>query len=386
MLWTEVSNLTNFGSRIVCMPTYHQRFQESIATWSEEARRLAARGFELRQARNLITQVGAQVEIFMKTVLLPNIPPKQDFDACINALKSEGISKSDRDSLHRLRILYNESKHNSASVPSLLALQEILHAISEVLQKLSLQNIGAINAEAVLRYHQVFWIAAWDNFIGGDTEVHVIAPGRGVWPPDLDLVYVEMSTWDQLKSSLSAIGSLRNGQDCIPDSVLASFSQESDFLQALVFEGGYRDLIAVLGSYERKEDLIPGLRREDDTRSMMQAFTLASMDVAVQSKGLNSVEEVSSAIAKCAVDLYAVPASYNLLTSLSKYFAEMLLRVDEANRKRLSGPIWVGKDEFASEERSAQSKHPFLPVLVTVENTVVFELPDLTPASHTSIF
>lgn len=358
------------------MPTHYQSLQKSIGTWSEQAEEFAFREFEPSQVRNLITQIGAWVEIFLKTAVLPNTPPKQDFNACINALRREGVGKSDREVLHRLRNLYNENKHNSASIPSVLELQEILPAISEVFLRLAQQNIGAINAEAVLKYHHVFWIAAWDHFIGGDTEVHVIAPTRGEWPPDLDLAYIDMSAWDQLKSSLSAIGSLREGQACIPESVLASFGEDSDFLQALVYEGAYKDLIAILASYERREDLIPGLRREDHSRSMMQAFTLALIDVGMQSQKGNSVEEVSHAIAKRAVDIYAVPKIYDLLSSTATYFAEMLLGAQEANRSRLIGPIWVSKEEFASKAQSAQSKHPFLPVLVSADNTVVFELPD----------
>jgi hypothetical protein len=358
------------------MPTHHQRFQESIATWLERADKLAVSGFELSHARNLISGIGGCTEIFIKTALLPSVPPKMEFDACINALKREGVDKTDRETLHRLRILYNENKHNSTCIPSVLELQELIPAISEVVRKFARQNMGVINAEAVLRYRQVFWIAAWDNFIGGDTEVHVISPARSAWPPDLDLAYVDMSAWDQFKSSLSMAGSMRDGQGCIPDSVLNSFGEDSDFLQALVFEGAYRDLISILASYERREDLIPGLRREDDTRSMMQAFTLASVDIGSQSKNLKSVEELSVAIADCAVGTYAVPKSYNLLRHMANNFAEMLLRVQEPNRNRLAGPIWLGKEDFASEERSAQSKHPYLPVLVSADNTVMFELPD----------
>lgn len=357
------------------MPTHHQRFQESIATWSEQADEFAVRGFQLSQARNLISQIGACTEIFIKTVLLPSIPPKLEFDACINALKREGVGKTDRDILHRLRTLYNENKHNSTYISSILELQELIPAISEVFRKFAQQNMGAINAEAVLKYHQVFWIAAWGNFIGGDTEVHVISPARSAWPPDLDLAYIDMSAWDQLKSSLSTVGLLKDGQGCIPYSVLNSFGEDSDFLQALVFEGAYRDLIGVLASYERREDLITGFRREDDTRSMMQAFTLASVDIGARSNNLNSVEELSAAIADCAVGTYAVPKSYNLLRHMATYFAEMLLRVQEANRNRLAGPIWLGKEDFATAERSAQSKHPYLPVLVSADNTVIFELP-----------
>jgi hypothetical protein len=358
------------------MATYYQRFQESIAGWSEQADRFAMCGFELSQVRNLISQIGVRTEIFIKAVLLPSLSPKQELDSCINALKREGVDKSDRDTLHRLRTLYNDNKHDASCVPSVLELQKLIPEISAVFQRFSDQNRGLINVEAHLRYHQVFWIAAWDHFIGGETEVHVIAPSRSAWPPDLDLAYVDMSSWDQFKASLSAIGSLSSGQGIIPDQILRSFSEESDFLEALVFEGAYRELIATLASHERREDLIPGLRREDDTRSMMQAFTLAVVDVGADDQNLKSVEELRTAIADCAVNAYAVPKSYNLLGHMATYFAEMLLGVQKVNRNRLAGPIWVSKEEFVNEELSAQSKHSYLPVLVNAENTIIFELPD----------
>ncbi|MGB8477917.1 MAG: hypothetical protein WCE63_03635 [Acidobacteriaceae bacterium] len=358
------------------MSTYHQRFQESIASWSEHTDKFAMCGFELSQARDLISQIGARTEIFLKTVLLPGLSPKLEFDSCINALKREGVNKSDRDTLHRLRTLYNDNKHNAACVPSVLELQELIPAISEVFRRFAQQNIGLLNADAVSRYHQVFWIAAWDNLIGGDTEVHAIAPSRSAWPPDLDLAYVDMSSWDQVKSSLSAIGVLRDGQGCIPDSVLRSFSEEPDFLDALVFEGAYRDLIATLASYERREDLIPGLRREDNAPSMMQAFTLALIDVSLHANNLSTVEELGIAIADRAVNSYAVPKGYNLLCYMATNFAEMLLGVQEANRNQLAGPIWISKEDFEREEPFAQSKHYYLPVLVSANNTIFFELPN----------
>ena len=276
------------------MSTHHQLFQENVVRWASQADRLAAYGFELSQARELILTIGARTEIFMKTAVLPNASPKQDFGGCINGLKTLEVSKSDRVTLHDLRTLYNNSKHDPSCVPSVLALQGIIPRVSDIFRRLAQTNVGLLNVEISVRHHQIFWIAAWDHFIGGDSEVHVIAPARSGWPPDLDLVYVDISSWDQIKAILSTLGTLRPGRDLIPEQVHKSFMEDYDFHEAIVFEGAFRDLIAVLATYERREDLLPGLRREDDLQAMMQAFVLASIDVASQTPHPHSIEDFTA--------------------------------------------------------------------------------------------
>jgi hypothetical protein len=357
------------------MSTHHQLFQESIVRWASEADRLAAHGFELSQARELILTIGARTEIFMKTAVLPNTPPKQDFDGCINGLKTLGVSKSDRDTLHVLRTLYNSIKHDPLCVPSLLELQGVIPRVSDVFRRLAQTNVGLLNAEISVSHHQIFWIAVWDHFIGGDSEVHVIAPTRSGWPPDLDLVYVDISSWDQIKTILSTLGTLKPGRDLIPQQVQKSFMEDYDFHEAIVFEGAFRDLIAVLATYERREDLLPGLRREDDLPAMVQAFVLASMDVASQAPHQHSIEGLTAAISNRAIEAYAVPVGYRLIQSQSRDFAELLQMLPEDKRGQLNGPVWIGKEEFRNVAPHAMSKHPKLPVLISKESTVLLLFP-----------
>jgi hypothetical protein len=357
------------------MSTHYQLFQENVAGWQTRADRLATYGFELSQARDLISTVGARTEIFLKTAVLPNSPPKQDFDGCINALKQLGVSRSDRDSLHDLRRIYNDSKHDPSYVPSMLELQAVIPQVTEVLHRFSETNRGLLNVEIPIRHHQVFWLAVWNHFIGGDSEVHVIAPARGGWPPTLDLVYVDRPRWDQIKDILSTFGRLRSAEGLIPAVVQRSFRDDSDFHEAVVFEGTFRDLIAVLATHERREDLLPGLRREDDGQAMMQAFVLATIDIAPQTTNHSSIEDLAAAISRRVVEAYAVPADYSLLQEASQGVAKMLKELPESKRNQVNGPIWIAKEEFQSTLSEALSKHSRLPVLIGLESTFLIQFP-----------
>jgi hypothetical protein len=354
------------------MPTYSQQYQDSLAQWKRRADDFATYGFALSAARDLGTEVGTQTEVLLKTAVLPHISPRAHFNDCIVALD---LSSADSDALHELRQLYNSAKHDPQWTPSLLQLQHLLPRVSEVIRHLSLNNVGQLNTDVYTRFHQVFWVAVWDHFAGGDSEVHIIAPARGAHPPTLDLIYVHIHLWDQIKTSLATVGTVRRGEELIPEDVFASFGEDSDFHQAIVFEGSFRDLIAVLASHERREELIPSLLRENDQRAIMQALVLATLDSAPASVGAAAIEEVAGAISQRAVEAYAVPANYRSLHAESAEFAEMLLAVPSMKRANLSGPIWVVRGDFDSQRPLALASHARLPVIVNSEVTLLIQFP-----------
>jgi hypothetical protein len=161
------------------MRTYSQQFQDSLAEWKRRADDFAIYGFELSAARDLATEAGSRTEVLLKTAVLPHISPRAHFNDCIFALGLLSVDVSDCDTLHELRQLYNAAKHDPQWTPSLLQLQGLLPRVSEVIRRLSLNNVGQLNKDVQTRFHQIFWVAVWDHFIGGDSEVHIIAPARG---------------------------------------------------------------------------------------------------------------------------------------------------------------------------------------------------------------
>jgi hypothetical protein len=74
---------------VVPVPRHRNRLQNA---GQSRSKRLAAYGFELSEARELIASAGARTEISIKTAILPHLPPKEDLDGCINALKTVGVT------------------------------------------------------------------------------------------------------------------------------------------------------------------------------------------------------------------------------------------------------------------------------------------------------
>jgi hypothetical protein len=235
--------------------------------------------------------------------------------------------------------------------------------------------VGQLNTQVRTRFHQIFWVAAWDHFVGGDSEVHMIAPARGAHPPTLDLIYVHIHLWDQIKAILATVGTVRPGEELIPGDVFASFGEDSDFHQAIVFQGSFRDLIAVLASHERREDLIPSLLRENDQRAIMQALVLATLDSAPASVSAAGVEEIAGAISQRAVEAYAVPANYRTLKAESMEFAQIVLALPSIRRAELNGPVWMVQGDFDSQRPLALASHARLPVIVNSEATLLIQFP-----------
>jgi hypothetical protein len=176
-----------------------------------------------------------------------------------------------------LRLAYNAAKHDPNTSVKLLDSIEVIRSAHETAQEIVWRGIGLCTSRVKPNADRVFWIAAWDHYIGGDTEVHVILPGESEhWlrPPMFDVVYINLAEWDQIKSKLSIVGVLKDGKGLIPYPQYVSFQSDGDFLQAMVFEGDYRQLISVLAQHEKRQELIPGLNRHDTGQSMILAYRL----------------------------------------------------------------------------------------------------------------
>jgi hypothetical protein len=143
----------------------------------------------------------------------------------------------------------------------------------------------------------------------------------------------------------------------------------------VVFEGSFRDLVGVLATFERREDLILGLCREDDIQAMMQAFILGTLDSVPQSSNLSSQQSLADSIARRVVEACAVPRNYPVLSGQSSEFASMIMVLPELRRSQVNGPVWVASEEFRRQAASALSRHLHLPILINKEGTVQIQFP-----------
>jgi hypothetical protein len=200
------------------------------------------------------------------------------------------------------------------------------------------------------------WFAAWDHYIGGDTEISVFPPCT----EDIDIpwgfetIYVKMENWEEIMTELSAVGRVCRGRDCVPVKYYEFWRHESDFREAGSFQGDLREMIAVFARHERVEDILPDLRRENDPDSMFAAALFATTDVAGSGvKGDGNL--FAEAIVTEAGLRYAAPSTSKYLKRFASSLGRFLTGLPPEIRQQISGPLWVSPPKFAELERDRLS-------------------------------
>ena len=286
------------------VPTFLEQYLAEIADIKQRLKSLSTGDFDILEVKQLISIAGLRTEYFLRAAVVPSASFKDDFAGVINALKSHGISKELRQDLHQLRELYNDVKHNPESRPSISDALQRLSEAESFGSALRGTSIGKVHFPISRRFHRIPWVAAWDHYIGGDTEVHIPFPSDDSRAPSIDCNHIAMSAWDDVKQDLSTLGSIYAGPEAIPHHVYKTFLSETDFHDAFSFEGEYRDILSTLAKHEfRVEGLIEPLHRENTTQSMMQAFALGVLDVA---DAVMDPDELPAATCVQVVNCYAV--------------------------------------------------------------------------------
>lgn len=352
------------------MATYGEKLLAELAEARAALLKLTHVDYEPTQIRDILSTVGAKTEIFLKSVVLPGRNPRNTFEWFINELASVPIDQVFRDELHALRRKYNDAKHDPAIVIPLLDATQIVEEARTAIDEIVKKGVGSVAAVVNPHMQRVFWVAVWDHYAHGDSEVHVILPGESehwLGPPTFDIIYVSISGWDSVAANLPLVGTFRSGRNLIPDSQYDAFNSDSDFLGAWVFEGDYRSLITTLAQHELRQDLIPGLNRHESSGSMILAFLLASVDVI---GGVADPNNLSAEIIKQATSVYAVPADYRHSQYLADNLAEMYQKVPHAEWPRISGPVWMRESGYSGFAPTSRAKHPKYDIVVDQDYVV----------------
>ena len=352
------------------MPTYGEKCLSDFESALKSLDDLAKEPYEPSDVRDVLSTLGAQTELFLKSVVFPAKNPRNTLEWFIDELGTVGVPQSLRDNLHELRRKYNTAKHDPTSVIPIVTANQIVRDARDSISHVVSNHLGSVDAVSSPHLHRVYWIAAWDHYVHGDTEVHVILPidsEHWLGPPTLDIVYINGLAWGSVKDDLDALGDVHDGRGIIPDIQYDRFNADSDFAGALVFEGDYRDLITTLASKELRQDLIPGLNRHEDSSAMINAFLLAAVDIA---SACGPDESLVDDIKQQAIRVYAVPNEFRHAEHLAEGMAEMIRNVATAERGNLTGPSWVGKDRFDVLQQNAISRHGKYDIIVDDEHVI----------------
>lgn len=346
------------------METYRAGFLRDWSRSREQLLKLTRKNCLPKELNELIAGVGLRTELFLKSAVLPSSSPRNSFEQLVDLL-SGPLPAASVARLHAFRKAYNKAKHDPSFSAGLLDTKELMDETEGAIEDLLASGLGLLDQPIPPpTLKRVYWLAAWDHYIGGDTELHITIPTQSEhWtgPPSLDTIYIDGRKWDAAKADLAMAGKLLPYHGIIPQKHVDQWSEETDFLAALAFEGTYKTLISCLAAYEMRQKLLYGLNRGDGDREVLVACLLALVDLA--STGMANAASPQS-IRVRAITGYALPGTAPSLSRMSTRVADLLTGIGEADRKRITGPIWANESEFEPLALGALSRIPDLPVII----------------------
>lgn len=353
------------------MATYLEYLLEKFDSATIEIQKLTRKDYTFDDIKNIIINCSSELEIFMKLAAFPSKNQRHSFQKYIDELITVGISEFDINILHKLREVYNLSKHNSEYEPKLLEIESLIRNVSSSLKKLTTLSFGQIKEQVTIRHRRILWFFAWDHYIGGDTEISIMIPSiSDELPTELDHIYIEMSAWDIIKSELSLVGTVSFGKELFPEKIYEFFSNESDFLSGGIFEGEYKELLKTFAKYELRQELLYGLNRHDRYSLLFQSSILAMVEVVSTLNEEPTKENLITIILNSCINNYAVPSDYPRLSRLITSHAVMLKELDFSLWRALSGPTWINEASFNNEKEKALVINNELNILIN-KNCIV---------------
>lgn len=354
------------------METYGKQILDVFSNETRLLGELAYTDYTEEDIRQKVSFLGGKLELFLKTMVFPEQSSRGNLITFLLKAKEQGLSTSEYEKLNSFRILYNLAKHEPNASISLVETTKKLADASSAIKLLVDLNLGLTSLAVRPQSKRVFWIAAWDNFVGGVTEVHIIIPGvseHWLGPPTMDSIYINISDWDDLKFELKAVGGLHSGFGIIPDSQIDLFEANSDFLNAFAYEGEYRELLLALSKFERQQNRHAHLHRDNSSYSTLLVLLLALIDIIPTVDTSKLAEEIKAQ----AVNLYALSPDNPELDEKINLLVKMAEMVPDSMRNDVKGPLWLSPERFGEEKGSAIAEHSSLPIIVTKHLAIAME-------------
>lgn len=303
--------------------------------------------------KNLLSKIASATELFLKRDVFPSKNNRDNFYSFIEELKIHSINQAKIDFIHDIRLAYNDAKHDPSSVISALQLKVLLENLKLAVGDIVVAAIGRVSSSLRAATTRVFWVCAWDHYTGGETEVTVFLPSDYdgfLGAHSVDHVSIHGLKWDDFKADIPNFGAVHPHEGLIPDGQVKFWLSEGDCLTPFVFEGEYSSLIICLSKYLKDVDLIPGLSREDNPVNLLQTAVMAVSDAYANdpnaSKNLQCVNALT-----LANNQYAVLPKFNY--RIEHFISKVVDVIDQVPlqaRPALTGPIWVTKEAYDSNE------------------------------------
>lgn len=292
--------------------------------------------------KGIIEPASSNIELYLKSVVFPSVNPRAGFASLIAMLTRQSISQSSTDALDGLRLFYNNLKHQPGADGSLIIAIDHVKSAMLAIMEINTSGLGATAQLETTVPRYTLWVACWDHYIHGDTEIAIMIPEEvRPYGKAVDHISVEMKSWDDIKSALTATGHFHWGEDRFSKEVINSFVKEGDFLSAGIWDGPYRELVTIFAKYEKvshREDLLPGLRRQDTYWSVGTGLIMAVLDVL--GKGV-SPDDITfhEDVLEIADMVFAIPKDGAGVKGAVDQLINLVKSVPSAQRNQITGPL-----------------------------------------------
>ena len=308
------------------------------------ALRLLSHGPYARQdVARILDPLGSRLETFLRTTVLPMSSHKDNLNDLIAGLTLAGLSQPQADTLDRLRLLYNRSKHKpSESLPLGEAIDVVQRTVVAVGDLVAL-GLGIVQMpfEREINYH--LYVGFWDHYTGGETEVVVSLPSdHWTHVALVDTLSMNMKSWDSLKSLLTSHPQFRLGKQNFLPEVWKNFEDEGDFLNAGVWDGDDGELIRLLAPFDNRNiaaQLVPGLSRDQNFASVATSLIVAAVDIVRVAAALLAPDDLAEEILARADSEYAMPRSGRGVQAAATQISALIHTVPFARWRHLVGPV-----------------------------------------------
>jgi hypothetical protein len=335
------------------LSTYGQAMISEIGEALRLLNQYVIEGYEGSDIKNLLSKAASATELFLKRDVFPTKNNRDNFYSFIEELKAHSINQDKIDFIHNIRLAYNTAKHDPNSAISIIEVKELLENLKLVFDDIVGSAIGRVGSSIRAATTRVFWICAWDHYVGGETEVVVFLPSEYdgfLGAHSVDFVSIHGLKWDDFKVDLPNFGAVHPHEGLIPEGQVKFWLSESDCLTPFVFEGEYSSLIICLSKYLKDVDLITGLAREDDPVNLLQTAVMAVSDAYANDPDASKELQCASALT-LANNQYAVLPKFN--ERIEHYISKVIDLIDKAPlqvKSALTGPIWSTQDSYDANE------------------------------------
>ncbi len=323
-----------------------------------------------------IKNIGGEIEKFLKDAVYENNNNNWNFYNLIKGLEPLGISAASTDKMHLLREFYNSLKHDPLYNTNILLAEERIDDLLSALHEIESKAIGRINENYIQANSRILWLCAWDDYIGGMTELNLFLPNYDLdFPYSVEYFNISLEGWDTLKDKFIPTGDLQLGKQFVSEKAYKVWSAGPDLIGVGRFTGDVKDLVKTLSSLvnkERESGLLEVLKRKNDSTSNFTSTAYAIQDTLLNDswKDFNDFKDEI----RLRIDFdYGIAVDSKVLDLYINKLNPEILSVDRNDLKNVNNLLWLSKDQYERESiRAIIMEKPY--IALTTENKIIVKI------------